>query len=405
MLTALEVAKLAKPGKHKDGGGLYLQVTTGKAGRVKKSWLLRFISPTTGKERSQGLGTYPQVSLAEVRKRAHKRRLLIDGGIDPIEEGKRQNAAASACRPTFDDCARDYIAAHEAAWRNGKHRSQWTNTLAAYASPVFGSLPVDAITTEHVLAALRPTWTTRQETASRVRQRIERVLSAATAKGYRQGQNPALWKGHLDHLLAKPAKVRHASHFAAMPYADVPDLMARLGSRTGIASKALALLVMTACRTGEVLCSTWAEVDMESRIWVIPAAHTKAHREHRVPLSEPAMAILRNMASIRVNEFIFPSLDKRSRGGLSSPALLKALRRLGETCTVHGFRSAFRDWCGEETSFPREVAEAALAHGLADKTEAAYRRGDALEKRRKLMEAWGAYCGRGARVVALAASR
>jgi integrase len=397
MLTALEVAKLTKPGKHKDGGGLYLQVTTGKEGLAKKSWLLRFISHPAGKERSMGLGPYPQVSLAEARKATHRMHVLVHGGIDPLVERARQKAAASGGPPTFDDCARDYIAAHEAGWRNAKHRSQWANSLATYASPVLGSLPVDAITTEHVLGALTPIWTTRPETASRVRQRIERVLSAAAAKGYRKGQNPALWKGHLDHLLAKPSKLR--GHFAAMSYTAVPEFMARLSERTEVSAGALGFLILTACRTGEVLGMRWAEVDMESRLWTIPAARTKALREHRVPLSAPALAVLRAMAGIRASEFVFPSFDKRSRGPLGETALRNMLRRMGEAATIHGFRSAFRDWCGEETGFPREVAEAALAHGLADKTEAAYRRGDALEKRRRLMDAWASYCGRGGKVV------
>jgi integrase len=401
MLTALQVAKLAKPGKHKDGGGLYLQVTTGKAGLAKKSWLLRFISPATGKERSQGLGPYPQVSLAEARKRAHKRRLLIDGGMDPVAERARQKAAAATGKPTFDDCARDYIAAHEAAWRNAKHRQQWANSLATYASPVFGSLPVDAVTTEHVLAALKPIWTAKPETASRVRQRIERVLSAATAKGYRQGANPALWRGHLDHLLAKPSKLR--SHFGAMAYGDVPEFMARLSERTEVSAGALGFLILTACRTGEALGAKWDEIDLEARLWTIPAARTKAQREHRVPLSAPALAVLRAMAGIRANEFVFPSLDRRARGPLGHAALLLVLRHMGETCTAHGFRSAFRDWAGDCTGHPREVAEAALAHGLADKTERAYRRSTALEKRRRLMDAWASFCGRGGKVVALKA--
>jgi integrase len=402
MLTALEVAKINKPGKHKDGSGLYLQVTSGKAG-IAKSWLLRFVSPVTRKERSQGLGSYPEVSLAEARKVRDKALALVRSGIDPIGERERQKAGANAAKPSFDDCAKLYIEAHEPSWRNPKHRQQWANTLRDYPSPVFGSLPVEAITTEFVLEALRPLWLKKPETASRVRQRIERVLAWATVKKYRQGDNPARWRGQLDHLLAPPGKVRCVNHHAAMPYAAVPAFMARLGERSDIAAKALAFLVLTACRTNEVLGSTWAEIDLEARVWAVPAARMKAGREHRVPLSEPAMAILRDMASIRGNDFVFPSLDKRSRGPLSNMAMAMVLRRMGEEgATVHGFRSAFRDWCGEETSFPREICEAALAHGLKDKTEAAYRRGDALERRRKLMEAWAHYCSRSAKVVTLA---
>jgi integrase len=339
------------------------------------------------------------VTLGEARKQRDKALALVRSGVDPIAERKRQKAAQAPGRPTFDDCARQYIEAHGAAWRNAKHRQQWANTLAAYASPVFGSLPVDAITTEDVLRALKPIWSTRPETASRVRQRIERVLSAATAKGTRQGQNPALWKGHLDHLLAKPSKLR--GHLAAMPYADVPEFMARLGERGEIAARGLALLILTACRTNEILGARWEEIDWEARTWTIPAGRTKAHRAHRVPLSEPALAILQGMAGIRGGDFVFCSLDKRSRGPLSSIALATVLRRMGEACTVHGFRSAFRDWAGDQTSFPREVCEDPLAHTVGGTTERAYRRADGLEKRRKLMDAWGAYCGRGGKVVVL----
>jgi integrase len=396
MLTALEVAKLTTPGKHKDGGGLWLQVTTGKAGLAKKSWLWRFVSPVTGKERSMGLGSYPRVTLAEARKAAHRMHVLVHGGTDPLEERARQKAAASAGKPTFDDCARGYIEAHEAAW-SAKHRSQWANSLATHASSVFGSLPIESITTERVLEALKPIWTTRPETASRVRQRIERVIDAAKAQGLRLGENPARWRGHLDHLLAKPSKLR--GHFEAMPYTEVSSFMTRLGERGEIAAKALGFLILTACRTNEVLGARWEEIDWEARTWTIPARRAKAQREHRVPLSEPALAILQEMASLRTGEVIFRSFDKRSRGPLGPTALRLVLRRMGETCTTHGFRSAFRDWAGDCSHFPREIAEAALAHAVGGSTERAYRRLDALERRRALMASWGAYCGRGSNVV------
>jgi integrase len=405
MLTALQVAKITAVGKHKDSGGLYLQVTEGEAG-IAKSWLWRFTSPVTRKERTMGLGPYPDVSLAGARKLRDKGKALVLNGVDPIDAREQQKSAASADKPSFDDCAQRYIQAHEAGWRNAKHRQQWANTLRDYASPVFGSMPVEAISTECVLEALRPLWLKKPETASRVRQRTERVLAWAAVHGYRHGDNPARWRDHLDHLLPPPAKVRRVAHHAALAYADVPAFMARLGERTDIASKALAFTVLTACRTNEVLGAIWDEIDWEARIWTIPAARMKAGRGHRVPLSDSAMALLRHMASIRANEFVFPSLDKRSRGPLSNMAMTMVLRRMGlGAFTVHGFRSAFRDWCGEETGFPREICEAALAHALRDKTEAAYRRGDALERRRKLMEAWTSYCGQGAKVVALAALR
>jgi integrase len=350
-----------------------------------------------------GLGSYPEVSLAEARRVRGKALALVRGGIDPIEERERQNAGASAVAPSFDDCAKLYIAAHEPSWRNAKHRQQWTNTLRDYASPVFGSMPVAAITMERILEALTPLWLKKPETASRVRQRIERVLAWATVHGYRQGENPARWRGHLDHLLPPPSKVRLVTHHAAMAYVEVPAFMARLRERDGgIAARALAFAILTGCRTNEVLGATWDEIDLGSRVWTIPAARMKAGREHRVPLSEAAARLLEDMGRISVSEFVFPSLDKRSRGPLSNMALAMVLRRMGEgNSTVHGFRSAFRDWCGEETSFPREICEAALAHANRDKTEAAYRRGDALERRRRLMEAWTSYCEHRAAVVAL----
>jgi len=235
-----------------------------------------------------------------------------------------------------------------------------------------------------------------------LRQRMEVILDWAKVKGFRAGENPARWREHLDHLLPSPAKVHRPDHHPAMPYQDVPEFIARLGVRTDIASKALAFAILTAARTGEVLGAQWPEMDLEARIWTIPADRMKAGREHRVPLSEPAMATLREMAAIRVNNFVFPSLDARSRGPLSNMAMSMVLRRMGHgDITVHGFRSAFRDWCGEETSFPREICEAALAHAIESRTEAAYRRGDALGRRRALMDAWAAYCGRGAHVVAM----
>jgi hypothetical protein len=269
MLTALQVAKLTTPGKHKDSGGLSLQITAAKAG-VAKSWLYRFRSPVTGNERSQGLGRYPEISLAEARKLRDKARALALAGVDPIDERERQKAGASADKPAFDDCARLYIAAHEAAWRNLKHRQQWANTLRDYASPVFGSLPVEEVTTERVLAALQPIWLKKPETASRLRQRVERVLAWATVNKYRQGENPAAWRNHLDQLLPAPAKVHRPGNHAALPYRDVPAFMARLREREDIASKALFFTVLTACRTNECLGATWAEIDLEARVWVIP---------------------------------------------------------------------------------------------------------------------------------------
>jgi integrase len=385
-----------KPGLHADGGNLYLQVSVGREGDRRLSWIFRYRVKSTRRSRDMGLGSADTIGLGAARDRAREYRGLLLIGKDPIaerESERAKNAAGRSSKITFDDCAAQYIEAHEAGWRNDKHRSQWANTLRDYVSPVLGALPIDMIETEHVLSSLKKIWIEKPETASRVRQRIERVLDWARVRGFRQGENPARWKGHLDHLLPAKNKVARVKHHAAMPYRDIPSFMARLSERTDIASKALAFTILTACRTGEVIGARWQEIDLEGRVWLIPPERMKAAREHRVPLSEPALAILRDMASKRVNEFVFPSFDARSRGPLSNMAMSMVLRRMRHgDITTHGFRSAFRDWCGEETSFPREVAEAALAHAIESKTEAAYRRGDALEKRRPLMEAWASYC-------------
>jgi integrase len=398
LLTALAVVKLTAVGKHKDGGGLYLQVTAGRAG-IAKSWVLRFTSPVTRKERAMGLGSYPEVSLAEARRVREKALALVRGGIDPIEERERQKAGASAVAPSFDDCAKLYIAAHEPSWRNAKHRQQWTNTLREYASPVFGSMPVAAITMERILEALTPLWLKKPETASR-------VLAWATVHGYRQGEHPARWRGHLDHLLPPPSKVRHVTPHAAMAYAEVPAFMARLRERDGgIAARALAFAILTGCRTNEVLGATWDETDLGSRVWTIPAARMKAGREHRVPLSEAAARLLEDMGRIRVSESVFPSLDKRSRGPLSNMALAMVLRRMGEgNSTVHGFRSAFRDWCGEETSFTRDLRSGTCAceprqdgSGLPARQRSG-KKAQAHGGVDLLLRAWCRSCGAAARV-------
>lgn len=282
---------------------------------------------------------------------------------------------------TFDQCSAAYIAAHQAGWHNFKHRQQWTHTLRDYASPIFGALPVEAIDTALVMRVLEPIWATKSSTASRVRGRIESILDWAKVRGYREGENPARWKGHLDHLLPARGKVKKALHHAALPYTEVPAFMARLRGEEGVAAKALSFLILTAVRRGEVLGARWGEIDLAAKVWTIPAKRMKAGREHRVPLSSEALAILQSMPPI--NDVVFP---------VSGEAMWKTLRSIEIDATAHGFRSSFRDWCGEETSFPREVAEAALAHLSGDSTERAYRRLDALEKRRELMEAWAGFC-------------
>jgi integrase len=292
---------------------------------------------------------------------------------------------------TFDACAAAYIDAHKSSWRNAKHRDQWPNTLNTYASPVFGSLPVQAVDVGLVMKALEPIWKIKSETASRLRGRIEAVLDWATVRGYRKGDNPARWRGHLDKLLPARSKVQKVEHHSALPYGGLADFVAVLRGQDGIAARALEFLILTATRTGEVIGARWDEVDLGEKIWVVPAARMKAGREHRVPLSAVAAAILEEMKKIREGEFVFPG-GKKGRP-LSNMAMLAVLKRIGRSdLTAHGFRSSFRDWAAERTNFPREVAEMALAHTVGDKVEAAYRRGDLFQKRRQMMDGWARFC-------------
>jgi integrase len=391
----------AKPGKRRDGtprarvyadgGGLYLQVTPG-SGRTSKSWIFRYAS-ATGKERFMGLGSLDAVTLAEARERATECRRLRERGIDPIDAKDAQRASAAVERAkamTFDQCAQQYIAAHRAGWRNPKHAAQWKNTLATYVSPVFGKLPVGSIDVGLVIKAIEPIWPTKPETASRVRGRIELVLDWAAARGFRDTDNPARWKGRLENLLPRRSKVRAVKHHAALPYIEISDFMRALRERDGVAARALEFAVLTAARTGEVVGAKWSEIDLKTKMWTVPGDRMKGGREHRVPLSDAAVDVLEHMLKVRQNDYAFPG-DQRAT--LSDVALLKQLQRMGrEELTVHGFRSTFRDWAAERTSFPNEVVEMALAHAIAGKAEAAYRRGDLIEKRRKLMDAWAAYC-------------
>src|SRR6266446_2148555 len=387
-LSAVEVRGIAQKGMYHDGAGLYLQVSAVGA----RSWIFRFT--LDGRAREMGLGPVHVIPLAEARKRAAEcRRMRVDG-IDPIEarsahRGWKRLEAAKAM--TFDACAAAYIAAHEASWRNAKHREQWRNTLTSYAGPVFGSLSVQSIDVGLVMKALEPIWQTKTETASRLRGRIEAVLDWATVRGYRKGENPARWRGHLDKLLPARSKVRKVEHHPALAYDELADFVAALRSQEGVASRALEFLILTAARTGEVIGARWDEVDLAERIWVVPAARMKAGREHRVPLSAAAAGLLEEMKKIRESDFVFPG-GKRGKP-LSNMAMLAVLKRIGcSDLTNHGFRSSFRDWAAERTNFPREVAEMALAHTVGDKVEAAYRRGDLFQKRRQLMEAWGKFC-------------
>jgi integrase len=315
-------------------------------------------------------------------------------GLDPIDERRAEKTAkrAEAVKTvTFEECASAYIDAHKAGWRNAKHAAQWTATLATYAYPIFGQLPVAAIDTALVLKALEPIWTTKTETATRLRGRIESVLDWARVRGYREGENPARWRGHLDHLLPRRSKVAAVKHHAALPYAEMPVFMQQLRGEAGVSARALEFCILTATRTSETIGARWGEIDLKKSLWVIPPERMKALREHRVPLAPRAVSILEEMRDLAESDFIFPG--GRPNTSLSNMALLMLLRRMGcKSLTAHGFRSSFRDWAAEQTTVPHEVAEMALAHTVSNKVEAAYRRGDLFQKRRELANAWEAFC-------------
>jgi integrase len=351
-----------------------------------------------------GIGKYPEITLAEARQRAAEARRLKAHGKDPLAERSAVRAsllADAAKTVTFKDAAERYVEAHRAGWRNAKHAAQWEATLATYAEPILGSLAVQTIDTGLVLKVLEPIWATKTETASRLRGRIEAVLDWAKVRGYRQGENPARWRGHLDKLLPARAKVQKVQHHAALAFDGLGDFMVALRAETGTAARALEFAILTAARTGEVIGARWSEIDLGEKIWTVPAERMKAGREHRVPLSPRAIAILRTLkpdASGNRQEkeiaksFVFAGAAQDRP--LSNMAMLMLLRRMGQDdLTAHGFRSTFRDWCAERTNFPSEVAEMALAHTVGDKVEAAYRRGDLFEKRRALMEQWATVCG------------
>lgn len=379
----VSIRAIKKPGYHADGGGLYLQVSDSGT----RSWIYRYTSGQ--RRREMGLGAYPDVTLKAARDKAAECRAMRGSGKDPLEE-KRAALAAERGTVTFREAAELYIAAHAPGWRNAKHKAQWPNTLKAYAYPVFGDLSVKAVDTPLILKVLEPIWTTKTETAKRLRGRIESVLDWATVRKYRSGENPARWRGHLAKLLAKPTKVAKVKHHPALPYSEVSTFMADLAPQEGVAAKALAFTILTAVRTNEVIGARWDQID--GNTWTIPGDSMKSERDHRVPLSPQAMAILHDMRTLSDGgSFVFPGA-KRGRH-LSNAAMSAVLKRMGhDAITVHGFRSTFRDWCGECTNFPRELAETSLAHVLRDKTEAAYARGDLFKKRMRLMEAWARYC-------------
>lgn len=396
-LTALAVSKARKKGYYADGGGLLLQVT----GNGARSWVYRYMR--RGFAREMGLGSLHDVNLGEARKRATECRRLRLAGTDPIEarKGVRDLAKLVSVRGmTFTACAEAYVDANKAGWRNKKHAAQWTSTLKTYAYPVFGPLPVQSVDTAMVMRVLEPIWTTKTETASRVRGRIESVLDWAKTREYREGENPARWRGHIENLLPARSKVRKVEHHPALPFAKVRTFVRALRRQEGTAALAFQFLILTAARTSEVVGARWDEFNQKKAIWTIPASRIKAGREHRIPLSAPAVAILKKMKIARDNEakvegmaseYVFSGAKKGLP--LSNMALLALLKRMKRTeITAHGFRSSFRDWVAEETDYPREVAEMALAHAVGDKVEAAYRRGDLLEKRGGLMADWAKYC-------------
>jgi integrase len=403
-LTVKAVEAIRTPGKHRVSRNLYLQI----AGDAR-TWLFRYMRH--GSPHWHGLGAYDLVSLAEARDKVLVCRKMLLEGIDPIEARKAermQALLATASTMTFRACGEAYIAAHEATWRNPKHRQQWRNTLKTYAYPTIGELPVQAVDVAHVMKILEPIWQPKPETASRVRGRIETVLDWATARGYRTGENPARWRGHLDQLLPKKTKVRKVQHQPAMPYLAVPGFMSELRERDSISARGLEFTILAAVRTSETIGATWDEIDLEAKTWTIPARRIKAERDHRVPLSARLLEILASIPREQGNSHLF--VGARHSKGLSDMAMLELLRGMDSNgYTVHGFRSSFRDWCAEQTNYPRELAEVALAHALKDRTEAAYQRGDLLQKRRRLMADWARYCASPSRaegeVVALGGKR
>lgn len=396
-LTALKVQRAKDKGLYADGGGLYLQVGAGG----NKSWLFRFMRH--GKAQAMGLGALHAVSLAEARGKAADGRKLLAAGMNPLDAKKDEQVQARlaiAKGTTFEACAKAYIEAHKAGWRQERHAKQWDQALAKHAYPVIGKLPVQAIDTALVVKVLEPIWQKKTETAKRLRGRIESILDWAKVREYRQGENPARWRGHLENLLARPSKLIKVEHFAALPYTKVNAFLQSLEGQAGMGAEALKLVIYTACRSREVLEATWDEIDLTDKIWTIPAERMKTGKEHRVPLTPPVLAILRDMKreqerfsddGTHPTSYIFP--NAKGDAPLSNAVMLALLKRMNrKDITVHGFRSSFRDWAAEQTNFPREVAEAALAHALQSRVEAAYRRSDLFDKRRLLMEKWARYC-------------
>lgn len=382
----MEVRRLTRPGRWSVGGvdGLALQVT----GTGARSWVLRIY--VAGKQREMGLGSFPTVSVADAREKARKHRAQVSEGADPISARRAAVVAAAkdrASEKTFADVAEQYIAQHRKAWKNEKHGAQWTSTLKTYAEPIIGSMPVREVASVDVIRVLEPIWASKTETATRVRSRMELVLDFAAARGLRDGPNPARWRGNLDAALPKASKVAKVQHHAALEVDRVGAFMSSLRAQSGIGARALEFAILTAARSGEVRCATWSEIDLTTAVWTVPGQRMKSGREHRVPLSRPAIKLLRALPGRKADELVFPGI----RGPLSDMSLTAVLRRMKVDVTAHGFRSTFRDWSAEFTSHSNEVAEMALSHAVGDKVEAAYRRGDLFDKRVSLMADWAAF--------------
>jgi integrase len=384
-----KAVKALNDGRHAVGDvpGLCLQVSG-----ASRSWILRY--PFAGRSRELGLGSAYEVSLERARESARKARDLVRDGIDPIDDKRQRRQdqiAGSRSAITFAAATKQYIVSHSAGWKNKKHTQQWSNTLRDYAEKTLGDVAVERIKTAHIIKVLEPIWTTKTETATRVRQRIESVLDYCTARGFRSGDNPARWRGHLDNLLPAPSKVSGVEHFAALPWRELPSFMQTLRAAEGMGARALEFATLTAARSGEVRGATWSEIDLERAVWTIPGERMKAGKQHIVPLSAPAVKLLGDLPRFEGIDYVFPS----PRGKMLSDMTLTAvLRRKGVDATTHGMRSAFRDWCAEATSYSREVAEMALAHTIGNAVEAAYRRGDLMAKRTRMMRDWAAYLAR-----------
>lgn len=382
-LVAKQVEKMKTPGLYADGNGLYLQVKDSGA----KSWIFRYSAPG-GKRREMGLGPVSLLSLAEAREKALElRKGVVMQGLDPIEAKKAKAAIAVLNGMTFERCALDYIAGMSGQWSNSKSEAQWTTSLTSYAFPVIGDSSVADIDTSAVLRVIEPIWNEKTETASRIRGRIESILDYAKVRGYRSGDNPARWKGNLEHILPARAAVAPVEHHTSLDYSEIPEFWLSLQKQLGMGARALALCILTATRSGEVIGARWDEIDLDKAIWVIPAARMKARQEHQVPLSPAAVSLLRDLP--RTGDFCFPGQKQGEH--ISNMTMTAVLKRMDVEATAHGFRSSFRTWAAEKTDFPHEVCEAALAHTVADKVVAAYQRGTFFEKRRALMQKWASY--------------